>query len=73
MVGRGLEMVSREVVGKRSLCVPGTFNPLCEGGETVILALQRRRPRLREVQQLVQGPTADGNLIQGYSIGFRVR
>ena len=36
---------AQQVVGKRSLCVPGAFNPLCEGGEKLLSSLYRGRNR----------------------------
>lgn len=41
--GRGLEIVSREIVGKLSFCVPGAFNPLNNPvrGEILLSSLYR--------------------------------
>lgn len=40
-MGRGLEIVSREIVGKMSVCVPGAFNPLNDSvrGEILLSSL----------------------------------
>lgn len=64
-MGRGLETGHTQTVGKRSLlCARGIeFSQQCCEEEIAILTLQRRKARLRELQQLVQGPGADGNLI----------
>jgi len=42
-MGRGLEIVSHEIVGKLSFCVPGAFNPLNNPvrGEILLSSLYR--------------------------------
>lgn len=42
-MGRSPEIVSREIVGKMSFCVPGLFNPLNNSvrGEILLFSLYR--------------------------------